>query len=347
MGYAFPQSELKRYCSYSSAGEAGFASIDTDGSATFTSLDGRTERAVINVDSDPLYDPFVRQVARTLGEGFRGLPTLGELEDVMRIIWRAYDAIEKGYTMTDLNIDAVAKAAGVHRSTVSRAFSRPEAVKRETREHILRVAEELGYTMSPLAQALRTKTSTFVPLIVPDITNPFFAELAKTMTQAAGERGYQLVLCVTNGDNDADRRLPDRHAGAVRAVRHHRAVHAGRPRHAERSSASGIGWSSSTGWTSTRPCRASPSTTAAASSSPSTICARSATAGSATSRASRARTPPKSAWTRTASWPSGDPIVLDSGADTEAGERAAARVRRHDRPADGDHRGATTWSRSG
>ena len=96
VGYAFPQSELKRYCSYSSAGEAGFASIDTDGSATFTSLDGHTERAVIDVDSDPLYDPFVRQVARTLGEGFRGLPTLGELEDVMRIIWRAYQAHREG-----------------------------------------------------------------------------------------------------------------------------------------------------------------------------------------------------------------------------------------------------------
>ena len=102
--------------------------------------------------------------------------------------------------MPDLNIEVVAKAAGVHRSTVSRAFSRPEAVKSETREHILRVAEGLGYTMSPLAQALRLKTSTFVPLIVPDITNPFFAELAKTMTQAADERGYQLLLCVTNGD---------------------------------------------------------------------------------------------------------------------------------------------------
>ena len=102
--------------------------------------------------------------------------------------------------MVDLSIDVVAKAAGVHRSTVSRAFSRPEAVKAETREHILRVAEQLGYTMSPLAQALRRKTSTFVPLIVPDIINPFFAELAKTMTQAAGDRGYQLMLCVTNGD---------------------------------------------------------------------------------------------------------------------------------------------------
>jgi predicted dehydrogenase len=91
VGYAFPHSELKRYCSYSSAGDAGFASIESDGSATFTTLDGRTERAVIDVDSDPLYGPFVRQVARTLGDGFRGLPTLGELEDVMRIIWHAYE----------------------------------------------------------------------------------------------------------------------------------------------------------------------------------------------------------------------------------------------------------------
>ena len=103
--------------------------------------------------------------------------------------------------MAELNIDVVAKAAGVHRSTVSRAFSRPEAVKVETRELVLRVAEELGYTMSPLAQALRTKTSAFIPLIVPDITNPFYAELAKTMTEAAGDRGYQLVLCITNRDN--------------------------------------------------------------------------------------------------------------------------------------------------
>ena len=57
--------------------------------------------------------------------------------------------------------------------------------------------------MSPLAQALRTKSSTLVPLIVPDITNPFFAELTKAMRAAAGERGYQLVLCVTENDATA------------------------------------------------------------------------------------------------------------------------------------------------
>jgi predicted dehydrogenase len=96
VGYAFPHSDLQRYCSYSSAGEAGFVSIDTAGSAVFTALDGHTERAVINVDSDPLYDPFVRRVARTLDDGFRGMPTLGELENGMRIIWRAYDADREG-----------------------------------------------------------------------------------------------------------------------------------------------------------------------------------------------------------------------------------------------------------
>ena len=96
VGYAFPQSELKRYCSYSSAGDAGFSSIDTDGSAVFTGLDGHTQRAVIDVDSDPLYDPFVRQVALTLSDGFRGMPTLGQLEDVMRIIWGAYQSGREG-----------------------------------------------------------------------------------------------------------------------------------------------------------------------------------------------------------------------------------------------------------
>jgi DNA-binding LacI/PurR family transcriptional regulator len=67
----------------------------------------------------------------------------------------------------------------------------------------------MGYTMSPLAQALRTKVSTLVPLVVPDITNPYFAELAKAMTAAAGERGYQLVLCVTENDADATARYLD------------------------------------------------------------------------------------------------------------------------------------------
>jgi DNA-binding LacI/PurR family transcriptional regulator len=102
--------------------------------------------------------------------------------------------------MAEVSIDDVAEAAGVHRSTVSRAFSKPDAVRTATREHVLRVASELGYSMNPLAQALRRGSSNLVPLIVPDITNPFFAELARATTAAAEARGFQLMLCITGGD---------------------------------------------------------------------------------------------------------------------------------------------------
>lgn len=96
VGYAFPDSDLKRYCSFSSAGDAGFASINADGSATFTSRDGVTDNAVFDVDSDPLYGTFVRRVALTLDEGFHGLPGLSDLEAAMRIIWRAYELAKEG-----------------------------------------------------------------------------------------------------------------------------------------------------------------------------------------------------------------------------------------------------------
>lgn len=102
--------------------------------------------------------------------------------------------------MAEASIEDVAEAAGVHRSTVSRAFSKPEAVRKATREHVLRVAAELGYSMNPLAQAVRRGSSNLVPLIVPDITNPFFAELARSAAAAADARDYQLLLCVTDGD---------------------------------------------------------------------------------------------------------------------------------------------------
>lgn len=96
VGYAFPDSALKRYCSFSSVGDAGFASIGTDGSATFTSCDGHTENTIFDVDSDPLYGTFVGRVAQTLDEGFRGLPGLSDLEAAMRIIWRAYELVKAG-----------------------------------------------------------------------------------------------------------------------------------------------------------------------------------------------------------------------------------------------------------
>jgi DNA-binding LacI/PurR family transcriptional regulator len=102
--------------------------------------------------------------------------------------------------MAEISIDDVAQAAGVHRSTVSRAFSNPDAVRARTREHVLRIAADLGYTVNPVAQALRRRSSTLVPLIVPSVTNPFYAELARATASAAEQRGYRLVLCTTENE---------------------------------------------------------------------------------------------------------------------------------------------------
>ncbi|WP_326686115.1 MULTISPECIES: Gfo/Idh/MocA family oxidoreductase [unclassified Streptomyces] len=91
VGYAFPSSPAKRYCSFTSAGSEGYVDVGTSGHVSFThAADGVTESSTIEVDSDPLYDVFVRQVADTWADGFAGLPTLDDLADTMSLIWAAY-----------------------------------------------------------------------------------------------------------------------------------------------------------------------------------------------------------------------------------------------------------------
>jgi LacI family repressor for deo operon, udp, cdd, tsx, nupC, and nupG len=92
-------------------------------------------------------------------------------------------------TITD-----VAAAAGVAPSTVSRAFSRPGRVNRYTREHVLTIAQELGYSPSPTAQALGSGRTKTIALLVPDITNPYFSGVIKGAERAAATAGLTLVL---------------------------------------------------------------------------------------------------------------------------------------------------------
>jgi len=98
VGYAFPGSPLKRHCSYMRIGAAGTAAIWSDGSASFTAVEGATETARIDVDSDPLYGPFVDNVARQLPAGFEGLPGIRDLEVTMTVIWNAYAQVRRGRT---------------------------------------------------------------------------------------------------------------------------------------------------------------------------------------------------------------------------------------------------------
>ncbi len=92
-------------------------------------------------------------------------------------------------TITD-----VAREAGVAASTVSRAFTRPGRVNATTRDHVLEVAERLGYAPNPAAQALESGRSNTVALVVPDITNPYFAGVIKGAERAAAQASLTLVL---------------------------------------------------------------------------------------------------------------------------------------------------------
>jgi LacI family repressor for deo operon, udp, cdd, tsx, nupC, and nupG len=109
----------------------------------------------------------------------------------------------------------VAAAAGVAPSTVSRAFTRPQRVNRVTREHVLAVAEELGYAPNPAAQALESGRTRNVALLVPDITNPYFAGVIKGAERAAAAAGLTLVLGDTQENPAVEEQLVRRLGGAV------------------------------------------------------------------------------------------------------------------------------------
>jgi LacI family transcriptional regulator len=109
----------------------------------------------------------------------------------------------------------VAEQAGVAASTVSRAFTNPRRVNVETREHVLQVAERLGYTPNPAARALESGRTDTVALVLPDITNPFFFGLIKGAERAAAAAGYTLVIGDSEENPAAEERMLRRLEPAV------------------------------------------------------------------------------------------------------------------------------------
>ncbi|MFL6053604.1 MAG: LacI family DNA-binding transcriptional regulator [Actinoallomurus sp.] len=93
-----------------------------------------------------------------------------------------------------VTIQDVAREAGVSVSTVSRAFTVPDLVKDETRQHVLQTAERLGYRPNRAARGLITgKTGNF-GVIVPDLSNPFFPTVLKGVQARAREADYAVFL---------------------------------------------------------------------------------------------------------------------------------------------------------
>jgi len=99
----------------------------------------------------------------------------------------------------------IARVAGVDTSTVSRCLSGFQGVNEETRKRVLQIAAELNYRPNLIARGLVTGRSQTIALVISDIRNPFFADVARGAEDAANAAGCDLILC--NSDFDADKQM--------------------------------------------------------------------------------------------------------------------------------------------
>lgn len=99
----------------------------------------------------------------------------------------------------------VAEQAGVSVGTVSRVLSGEASVKPSLRERVNEAIAALGYRPNVTARALRTSKTEVIGLIVPDITNPFFAQMAASVETAAMERSHTVMLASSHNDPEAER----------------------------------------------------------------------------------------------------------------------------------------------
>jgi len=98
-------------------------------------------------------------------------------------------------------IDEVAAAAGVSIATVSRVLTNRKHVRPETRRRVLDAAAELDYVPSGPARALAGSPTGMLGLLMTDLSQPFYTELAQAIESEAQVRGYTLILANGAGDD--------------------------------------------------------------------------------------------------------------------------------------------------
>lgn len=104
-----------------------------------------------------------------------------------------------------VTINDVARTAGVSRQTVSRALNDKGEIDGATKQRVLDAARELGYRPSRFARGLVRQDTTTIGLVIPDLLNPFFTEVAAAALEAARTRGWHVVVYDTAGNVDEER----------------------------------------------------------------------------------------------------------------------------------------------
>lgn len=104
------------------------------------------------------------------------------------------------------SIREVAEQAGVSLGTVSNVLNRPEIVAEATRLRVQAVIAQLGFVRNASAHQLRAGRSYHLGLVVLDVTNPFFTEVARGVEDVASEAGYVVILCNSDSSPEKEKR---------------------------------------------------------------------------------------------------------------------------------------------
>ncbi|KNC59120.1 bacterial regulatory s, lacI family protein [Yersinia pestis 1670] len=99
---------------------------------------------------------------------------------------------KKEFTMTTMK--DVAEMAGVSTATVSRALMNPEKVSTVTRQKVEQAVLAVGYSPHALSRNIKRNESRTILVIVPDISDPFFADVIQGIEHAAAQQGYLILI---------------------------------------------------------------------------------------------------------------------------------------------------------
>lgn len=98
-----------------------------------------------------------------------------------------------------ITIYDIAKAANVSITTVSKIMNNKSTdISDKTREVVLKTMEEMHYKPSNLARSMVTKRTGVIGLLIPDISNPYFSEIARGVEDSANNRNFNVIFCDTD-----------------------------------------------------------------------------------------------------------------------------------------------------
>ncbi len=108
---------------------------------------------------------------------------------------------------SNLTIGDIARLAGVSKTTVSRVLSGSGLVKDSTKSRVQQVIDENNYEPSVLARSLLTKKTNTIGVVIDELANPFFIEVAKYIEAYLYNNGYLMLLCSSGWNPEREARF--------------------------------------------------------------------------------------------------------------------------------------------